>query len=160
VVVPITKYGSTSERGFAVVDLTSVYPDAAASLQRGIALLDRTRVLVQDEYQPTQSNLPLHWTMVTKAKIDLAADGHSATLTIGGRALRVDLLGPAAAKLTIGSTRPPTPAENQNNSTNMLKVDVSPGADERVLRLALLLTPVGDKWPKLNPPVLKPMAEW
>jgi hypothetical protein len=42
----------------------------------------------------------------------------------------------------------------------MLKVDVSPGADEPVVRLALLLTPVGDKWPKLSLPVLKPLAEW
>jgi hypothetical protein len=156
----IAKYGSAPECGFAIVDLTPAYPNVAASLQRGIALLDRARVLVEDEYRPTQSNLPLHWVMVTKAKIDLAADGHSAKLTSGGRTLRVDLLGPASAKLTIGSTRPPTPAENQNEGTSMLKVDVNPGADEQVVRLALLLTPVGDKWPKLNPPMLKPVADW
>ena len=61
-----------------------MYPNAAAGLQRGIALLDRARVLVEDEYRLTQGNLPLHWAMVTRAKIDLAADGHSATLTSGG----------------------------------------------------------------------------
>jgi hypothetical protein len=81
-------------------------------------------------------------------------------LTSGGRTLRVDLLEPAAAKLTIGSTTPPTLAENQNDGTSMLRVDVSPATDGRVVRLAVLLTPVGDKWPKLNPPVLKPLDEW
>jgi len=40
--------------------------------------------------------------------------------------------------------------------TGMLKVEVSPGADERVARLAVLPTPMGDKWPKLRPPLLKP----
>ena len=68
IAAPITKYGSTPGRAFAVVDLTPVYPNAAASLHRGVALLDRARVLVQDEYEPAQSGLPLHWVMITKAK--------------------------------------------------------------------------------------------
>src|SRR5262249_47971173 len=89
---PITKFGSTPERAFAVADLTPAYPGDVKSLHRGIALLDRSRVLVQDEYQPAPSNLPLHWVMVTPAKIDISADGRSATLTSHGRTLDVHLL--------------------------------------------------------------------
>jgi hypothetical protein len=160
IAAPITKYGSTAERGFAIVDLTPIYPNAAASLHRGVALLDRARVLVQDEYQPSQSNLPLHWVMITRAKIDVAADGHSATLTSGGRTLRVDLLEPAEAKLSVGSTKPRLAAENQNDGTNMLRVDLNPGTEAQAVRLAVLLTPVGNKWPKLDAPMVKPLAEW
>jgi hypothetical protein len=115
---------------------------------------------VQDEYQPAPTNLPLHWTMVTGAKIDLSDNGHSAMLTSHGKALRVDLLEPVAAKFRIGSTRPPTPAENQNDGTALLAIDLSPNTDGSITRLAVLLTPVGEKWPTADPPVLKPLAEW
>jgi hypothetical protein len=98
--------------------------------------------------------------MVTKAKIDLADDGRSAVLTSNGRTLRADLLEPAGAKLSVGSTKPPSARENQNTGTALLKVDLDPNVEGGVTRLAVLLTPVGDKWPKLNPPALKPLAEW
>jgi hypothetical protein len=160
VVAPIVAFASAPERGHAVADLTPAYPEGAASLRRGIALLDRARVLVQDEYKPVQPGTPLHWTMVTGAKIELAGDGRSAMLTSHGRSLRVDLLEPAATRLRLGSTRPPTAAENQNNGTALLAIDLAPEADARVTRLAVVLTPVGDKWPRLNPPNLKPLADW
>jgi hypothetical protein len=160
IVAPISIFESSPERAFAIVDLTPAYSNAVTSLHRGIALLDRSRVLVQDEYRPTQTNLPLHWAMVTRAKIDLAADGHSATLMSNGKTLRADLLKPAMAKFYIGSTRPPTSTENQNYGTTMLAIDLDPVTDGNISCLAVLLTPVGDKWPKLNPPPLKPLNEW
>jgi hypothetical protein len=160
VIAPITRFGSAPERGFAVVDLTPAYSNEVASLHRGIALLNRARVLVQDEYQPTQTNLPLHWRMVTRAKIDLSNDEHSATLTSNGKTLRADLLEPVAAKFYIGTTRPPTSAENQNDGTAILAIDLSPNTDRNITRLAVLLTPVGDKWPKLDPPKPQSLVEW
>jgi len=160
VVAPITRFGSTQKCGFAIADLTSAYSNEVTSLRRGITLLDRARVLVQDEYQPAPTNLPLHWVMVTGAKIDLAGDGRSAVLTRNGRTLRVDLLEPAAAKLSVGSSKPPTARENQNTGTALLKVDLNPGVEGGITRLAVLLTPVGEKWRSLNPPALKPLAEW
>lgn len=160
IIAPITKFESTAENGFAIADLTPAYSNEVISLRRGIALIDRSRVLVQDEYQPAPTNLPLHWVMVTAAKIDLSDDGHSATLTRNGKTLRVDLLEPASATFHIGSTRPPTSAENQNVGTAILGIDLSANTNERIMRLAVLLTPVGDKWPKLEPPGLEPLDEW
>jgi hypothetical protein len=160
VVAPITKFESTQERAFAIVDLTAAYSNEVQSLRRGIALLDRSRVLVQDEYQPAQTNLPLHWVMVTRAKIDLSKDGHSATLTSNGKTLKADLLEPASAKFHIGSTRPPTPRENQNEGTAILGIDLNPVPDGKVSRLAVLLTPVGQKSAKSNPLPLKSLDNW
>lgn len=160
VVAPITKFGSTPERAFAVADLTPAYPDDVARLQRGIALLDRARVLVQDEYQATTNNLPLHWQMATRAQIAISGDGRSATLTSGGQTLRADLLEPSSSKFFIKSARPPTPAENQNDGAAFLAIDLDPGSNVSTTRLAVLLTPLGEKWPVLNPPALKPLAQW
>lgn len=157
---PIIAFNSAPERGFAIADLTAAYHGDAKSLRRGIALLDRSRVLVQDEYQPAESNLPLHWVMVTGAKIDLSSTGHSATLTSNGRALRVDLLEPGAAKFRVGSTKPPTSGEMQNDGTAILAIDLDPNTDGSITRLAVLLSPVGDKWPALNAPAVTPLAAW
>ncbi len=160
IVAPITKFESTPERAYAIMDLTPAYSNEATSLHRGIALLDRSRVLVQDEYQPAPKNLPLHWVMVTRAKIDVSGDGRTATLTSNGKTLRADLLEPAGVTFHIGSTKPPTPSENQNEGTRMLAIDLTAVTDGKASSLAVLLTPVGDKWPKLNSPELKPLAEW
>jgi hypothetical protein len=160
VVAPITKFASTPERAFAIVDLTAAYSNDVQSLRRGMALLDRSRVLVQDEYQPTQTKLPLHWVMVTRAKIDLSSDGHSATLTSNGKTLKADLLEPASAKFHIGSTKPPTSEENQNEGTAVLGIDLNPVPDGNISRLAVLLTPVGPKWARSNPPPLKSLDNW
>jgi hypothetical protein len=160
IVAPITKFESTPECGFAIADLTPAYPDGAISLRRGIALLDRARVLVQDEYQPTPTNLPLHWRMVTGAKIDLGNDGRSATLTCNGKTLRADLLEPAAAIFRIGSTKPPTSAENQNDGTAFLAIDLNANTEGSIKRLAVLLTPEENGRSKLNLPPPKPLAEW
>jgi hypothetical protein len=159
-VAPIVAFGSLPARGFAVADLTPAYPGEAASLRRGVALLDRSRVLVQDEYRPAQAGTPLHWTMVTPAKIDLAGDGRSALLTSHGRSLRVDVLEPAAARLRLGSARPPTATENQNEGCALLVIDVAPETDGSLARLAVLLTPLGENWPRPSPPVLTPLADW
>lgn len=157
---PITAFGSAPERAFAVANLTPAYPDEATSLHRGIALLDRARVLVQDEYRPAKPGTPLRWGMVTRAKIELSGDGRSAILTSQGRTLRVEVLEPAAARLSIGSTRPPTRAENQNEGTALLAIDFNPAPDSGLTRLAVLLSPIDEKWPRPIQPVLTPLADW
>jgi hypothetical protein len=98
--------------------------------------------------------------MMTPAKINISTDGLSATLTQNGKTLRVELLSPAAAKFSIESATPPTVNENQNLGYSVLLATVpSVGAisDQRV---AVLLTPVGPKWPASAPaPTLLPLPE-
>jgi len=105
IVAPIVTFGTVPDRGFAVADLTSAYPTEVTSLRRRIALLDRARVLIQDEYQPTRPGMLLHWTMVTGAEIGLAADGRTASLTKNGHLLRVEILEPDSARWHIGFSR-------------------------------------------------------
>jgi hypothetical protein len=98
--------------------------------------------------------------MVTGAKIGLAADGRSAVLTRNGRSLRADILEPVSAQFHISSTRPPTAAESQNEGTVLLAIDLTRVGRLGVTRLVVLLTPVGDKWPQLGQPAIKPLADW
>jgi hypothetical protein len=156
-VAPIVAFGSAPNRAFAVADLSPAYPGAAKKMLRGLTLLDRARVLVQDDITGLKSGTPLRWTMVTTAKIALSADGRTAALTEKGRTLRVEILAPAnGPKFTVDSTRPPTSAENPNTGTALLAIDTIPSSAD--FRLAVLLTPIGDRWPaNLPPPELTPL---
>jgi hypothetical protein len=143
IVAPIAAFGSKRERAFAVTDLTAAYSDEAVSLRRGVALLDRARVLVQDEYRPAKPGTPLRWTMVTRAKIELGEKRRVAVLKDKGRVLRVEILEPVDGCFTIGSARPPTAAERQNEPAAILVIELNV-PDDAALRLAVLLSPVGE----------------
>jgi hypothetical protein len=144
-VAPIVAFDSQPSRAFAVADLTSAYPGAAKRILRGVALLDRARVLVQDDLSGVKPGLALTSRVLTGAKVVLSADARTATLTQNGRTLRAEILAPAGAKFSAAPARPPTAAEKQNAGVTALTAEFS--ADAPDVRLALLLTPVGDHWP-------------
>ena len=97
---------------------------------------------------------------MTQANPELAADGRSATLISRGRQLRVDILSPAGARLHLASARPPTAAETQNEGCAMLVIELNPEPNAAVTQLAVLLTPVGERWPQRPVPALQPLANW
>ena len=155
-VAPIVAFGSTPARAFAVANLTSAYPGAAKKILRGVALLDRARVLVQDDVTGLKPGTPLAWRLLTGAKVALSADARTATLTQSGRTLRAEILSPVGAKFSAAPAKPPTAAERQNEGVTALVAGFTP--DSADTRLAVLLTPVGDKWPAQLPiPVLAPL---
>ncbi|HEY4302766.1 MAG TPA: heparinase II/III family protein [Candidatus Didemnitutus sp.] len=156
---PVVAFGSTPARAFAVADLTPAYPEYARRFRRGLALLDRARVLVQDDVDGVKPGTTLTWRMLTEAKV--APDGRRATLTQHGRELRMEILAPAGARFATRPATPPTAAEAQNKGVTEITFEVTPaGADRGGIRLAVLLTPVGAKWPTLPPPPLTPLDDW
>ncbi|PTX98409.1 heparinase II/III family protein [Opitutus sp. ER46] len=158
---PIVGFRSTTERAFAVADLTSAYPGSATTWRRGVAMLDRARVLVADEWRGRRAGENLSWRMMTSAEITLGADGRSAILRANGRTLRAELSGPADARFTVASATPPTPAERQNVEARILTVILPAINAPADAELYVLFTPVGPKWPaKLPPPALTPPSEW
>jgi hypothetical protein len=117
-------------------------------------------VLIEDEIVQARAGVPIHWAMVTSARIAIAPDRRAATLTQDRRTLRVEVLSPGDAKFRVGSTKPPTAAENQNEGAAMLVLDVAAPAAPSDLRIAVLLTPKGERWPARPPPELRPLLEW
>jgi hypothetical protein len=156
-VAPIVAFESAPDRAFAIVDLSPAYP-GSGSLRRGIALLDRSRVLVQDEWTDIAAKGEITWRMLTPAQVTLTAPGH-ATLTRDGQRLRAEILEPAGAVFTAAEAKPPTAEENQNRGITVLAVSIQPGQNQR--RLAIRLIPEGERWPASVPTErLIPLAEW
>ncbi len=158
-VAPIVAFASAPARAFAVADLTPAYPGAAQKILRGVALLDRARVLVQDDLVGVKPGTALTSRLLTGAKIALSADSRTATLTQNGRTLRAEILVPPGAKFSVAPAKPPTSAEKQNEGITALTAESS--ADSAEARLAILLTPVGDHWPASLPsPALSSLIDW
>jgi len=164
---PMQQFYSGAKRGSAVVDLTAAYARHAKSARRGMAMLDRKRVLIQDEVRADKP-MQYHWFMHTGAKITIANDGRTATLEQGGQKLAATLLSPADAKFTVteATSLPSSPPEPPAARNPMLK----PPSDLKVvrkltvridgtsdLRVAVLLNPgaSGDA-----PPEIVPLADW
>ena len=155
---PLVAFASTPARSFAIANLTAAYPGAAKKITRGIALLDRARVLVQDEVAGLRSGTPLAWRLVTAATVKLDPP-QRATLTQDGRTLRVEILAPATARFVTRPAKPATAAEKQNQGHTVLSAEVPFGSEN--VQLAVLLTPLGDHWPAKLPQVkLTPLETW
>ena len=78
--------------GYTILDMTDAYQDNAVSVMRGFAYLDRTQVLIRDEFTLKASGVA-YWQMHTKASVSISDDGKTATLTQGGKTLLLKLVG-------------------------------------------------------------------
>ena len=131
----ILRFVSTPQRAFAVADLTEAYPSARRGV-RGMALLQRRQVLVQDEVH-VEAPADVVWGMLTGAEIDTGVG--EATLTQGDARLQARILEPEGVSFEVEGCDPPEPQKQQ------------PGVRKLVLRLdqmkrgriAILLTPHG-----------------
>jgi Heparinase II/III-like protein len=157
----LERFESKPARAFAIADLTPAYAKHARSVRRGIALLGRQRLLVQDEVR-ADAPVDAWWFMHTPAEIDVSADGHTAILKQGDATLRAELLSPEKAKFETRSAEPlpssPNP-EHQNRNEGIRKLTVHV-ADLRELRLAVLLTPQRNALTALPAPPTRKLAEW
>jgi hypothetical protein len=148
---PLVVFHSTPEKAYAVADLTTGYAPKVTQARRGLALLDRRRVLVQDEIQAPRP-VEVVWRLPTKAKVK--AEGDRATLTLGKTTLEARLLSPAGARFAVAAASAPPP-QAQQPDVRALVVRLPAQAGE--VRLAVLLTPGGGDGPA---PKLEPLAAW
>lgn len=158
----ITRFESKPELAFAIAELTTAYARHARGVKRGVALLDRERVLLQDEIQ-AERPAEVWWFLHTRSAVRIADDGMSATLTEGDARLRVTVLSPANARLSVRDavplpSSPQPPKQNRNEGVRKLAIELQSVTDAR---LAVLLEP----YEKTNPPggqrpAIKPLAQW
>ena len=149
---PILAFASSGAKAFAVADLSAAFKHTSR-WWRGIALLDRREVLVQDEVE-LKTPADVTWTMHTPA--DVQAEGATATLRVGESCLRAAILEPKDAKFETASAAPPKPqAQNQGITRLLVRL---PGAKET--RLAVLLTPYRGAAPPGAARAVAPLKQW
>ncbi|HEX3355581.1 MAG TPA: heparinase II/III family protein [Tepidisphaeraceae bacterium] len=120
---PIVAFSSSPERAFAVADMSAAYHWRTSRVVRGIELLNRSTIVVEDEVE-TPKPVKVQWNLHTPAQIKIAADKLSADLTLGGQNLSVKILSPADAQFDIISAAQPKP-QNENKGIQNLIVSLS-----------------------------------
>ncbi len=148
---PILGFHAGAETPYAVADLTAAYKTAVTRLWRGMALVNRKAVLVQDEIQ-AEKPVEALWGMVTAAEVK--CEGAKATLTLKGKTLQARILSPEGATFDTVSTQPAEP-QKQNEGTRKLVVRLAGPVTEA--RIAVLLTP-GEA--AVEAPKVRPLEDW
>ena len=148
---PLVAFNSSPQRSFAVADMTAAYPSKTTRAYRGMALLGRKQVLVQDELEARQP-VEVVWNFLTKAKIEVGRD--RATLTMGREKLEARILSPEGAKFEIVSANPPSPQHQQPDVHNLT---VRLPAKTTQTRVAVLLFPASAAE---SAPSLEPLEAW
>jgi hypothetical protein len=134
---PLVAFSDDPRMSFAVADLTAAYGKRVKAAARGIAMIDRGAVLVQDEVTPAATE-ELLWGVHTGAKVELK--GSTAILTRGGKTMTARILEPAGARFEVLSANPPKPQAQQPDVSKLaIRVPKSPAA--AMTRFAVLFTP-------------------
>jgi len=150
----IVAFKSEPDRAFAVADLSRAYGPAVISARRGVALLDRKRLVVQDEvtaWKPVE----VVWGMMTAAEVEVK--GREATLTRSGASLRARIIEPEGATFASESARQ-GPPQNPNEGFTRLTVRLP----EKVTKTRIVVELVPDRGeePKGASVPVRPLSEW
>jgi len=132
------------DTAFWVADLSSAYSSQnVQSVKRGVRMLNgRRQVLIQDEV--AGATTAWQWRMHTNATV--STSGTSATLTLDGETMKIDILSPpsGASFSTSEAVRfstdvTPPAADQANPGVTVLIVEVQPGTSTTTLEI--LFTP-------------------
>jgi len=158
----ITRFESKPDRAFAIGDLTAAYKKHAHKVWRGITLLDRNKVLIQDEIQ-AEVPADVWWFLHTPAALEIEEDGKTAIFSQVGTELRAQILSPAGARFQIMDATPlptsPHPDKQaKNDNVRKLAIHLTGITDSRVAVLLVPSVPGSDQ--KSETPNLSPLTEW
>jgi hypothetical protein len=138
---PITSSSSAPAFMSAVTDLTTVYKDQLAKANRGIAIVDKQYVVVQDEIATLGKPTTIRWTLLTPAEVTITGS-NKAELTKNGKKMVLEVQSPVPVTMKTWSTVPnnsfdaPNPGTIRTgfevtlpaNSNTTLVVTLKPGA--------------------------------
>ena len=113
---PILGFRDTPDDGRAIADLTAAWP-MCKQVRRGVAMLGRRAVLVQDEVR-ADTAVEVLWGMVTRAKPRMV--GRSVVLESGGKRLYGRVLAPDGARFDTVSANPPKPERQQPDAVKLV----------------------------------------
>ncbi|HLY63368.1 MAG TPA: heparinase II/III family protein [Terriglobia bacterium] len=145
---PMVAYHSSPDRAFAVADLTQGYAPKTDWALRGIAMLNRNSVLIQDEVAPSRP-VDIQWNFHTRANIELHGD--RAELELNNQRLEARILSPRGAKFEVVPSDPPPPEAQQPDVHNLI-IRRHGGGN---LRLTVFIAE-----PQTQAPKVEPLETW
>ncbi|WP_276482790.1 heparinase II/III domain-containing protein [Paraflavitalea pollutisoli] len=121
---PITAASSSPAFMQATTDLSTVYAGQLAGAQRGIAIVDKAYVLVQDEVITTNEAATIRFTLLTPASVQITGS-NTALLTKDGKQLQLEVNAPGKVTMKTWSTDPPNSYDAPNPGTILTGFEVT-----------------------------------
>ena len=120
---PITSSSSAPSFRRAIVDLSEVYKGSVAKVQRGVAIIDNSYVVVRDEIEASPNETTIRWTLLTPAQVNITGD-NKVELTKNGKKLFLQVEAPAKLAMKTWSTDPPKDYDAPNPGTALVGFEV------------------------------------
>ncbi len=149
---PLTSTGTNGNTLYSIANLSQTYKTKLTTWNRGVALVDKQRVLIQDEITPAQP-VDVVWNFHTFSTVAISKDGRSATLTLNGATLQARILQPADVRFSTANTQPPPPQEPNPGLTNLV---IPLPKQSTPQTIAVLFTTPNDH----ATPKIKPLSTW
>ena len=127
---PITSSGKSSSFMNVVTDLSAVYKADIAKANRGIAIVDKSYVVVRDEIETQNKPATLRWTMLTPATVKIISN-NKAQLTLNGKTLILTVDSPENITMKTWSTDPPNSYDAPNPGTTLVGFEVTISANKK-----------------------------
>jgi hypothetical protein len=149
---PITSSSSSPSFMSAVTDLTTVYKGQLAKANRGIAIVDKQYVVVQDEVETLDKPTTIRWTLLTPAEVTITSD-NKAELTKNGKKLVLEVQSPVKVTMKTWSTVPNNSFDAPNPGTLRTGFEVTLPANSKTTWVVTLKPGAA-----INKPTTKPAA--
>lgn len=153
----IRSYSSSKDFKNAITDLSAIYSSELKKSVRGVAIVDDSYVVIQDEIENTGKDAIIQWRMATEATASITND-YTITLSQSRKTLKIIVDPAIGATLKTWSTKPSRSYENQNTGTTMVGFEIKiPANGQKTLLVKLLpgnvttaskTTPPLDQWSK------------
>ena len=108
----------------AVTDLTEVYKGSVSKVSRGIAIVDKSYVVVRDEVETGGNETTIRWTMLTPSEVKITGN-NQAELTQDGKKLFLRVQSPIKVSMKTWSTDPPNSYDAPNPGTALVGFEMT-----------------------------------
>ena len=121
---PIISSSAKPSFMYAITDLTQVYQGSVAKANRGVAIVDKSYVIVRDEIETLNSETTVRWTMLTPATARITGE-NQAELTKDGKKLILRVQSPVKVAMKTWSTDPPNSYDAPNPGTMLVGFELT-----------------------------------
>ncbi|MFD1140292.1 heparinase II/III family protein [Larkinella insperata] len=153
---PLTAVSKAPNFMHAVTDLTELYAESVQKAVRGVALVDKSYVVVRDELENKPAETTVRWTLLTPATVKIVGN-NKAELTKDGKKLVLEVREPANVVLKTWTTEPANEYDAPNPGTVRVGFEVPVAAGAKTALTVLLLPPKAEK---INKKTVEPLAKW
>lgn len=153
---PITSHTSVPSFMGATTDMSEVYNGALKKARRGVAVVDKSYVIVEDEIETLPNETKIRWTMLTPAEVKITGSS-KAELTKNGKKLLLQVQSPANVTMKTWSTDPPNSYDAPNPGTTLAGFEVILPANTKT---SITVSLVPESAVKKASQQIQPLEKW